>query len=214
MSKMRVLKYKLKILGYYRVSWVVPEDPGDMGSITGSGRSPGEGNGSPFWEIPRTEKPGELQVHGVARRQTWLSDCTTTKGYYDSKTSDKAAVLWDSVCTMAQSQKGRKWQGVTLLPEQQKCDVFFAWGLGKARPSIILRNLMITSEPEKHTPWPLSYWARCASSSLASHTCSYNTRFLSNHGTSLFIASLSTLGPLEISNIIWILLEIPSHFDK
>ena len=179
----------------------MPED-------TESGRSLGEGNGSPFWEIPRTEKPGELQVHGVARRQTWLSDCTTTKGYYDSKTSDKAA--------MTQSQKGRKWQGVTLLPEQQKCDVFFAgaWGLGKARPSVILRNLVTTSEPEKHTLWPLSYWARCASSSLASYTCSYNMRFLSNHGTSLFIASLSTLGPLEISNIIWTLLEIPSHFDK
>ena len=50
--------------------------------------------------------------------------------------------------------------------------------------------------------------------SLASYTCSYNTRFPSNRVASLFRASLSTLGPLEISNIIWILLEIPSHFDK
>ena len=35
---------------------------GDTGSIPGSGRSPGEGNGNPlqysFWEIPWTEEPG------------------------------------------------------------------------------------------------------------------------------------------------------------
>lgn len=50
--------------------------------------------------------------------------------------------------------------------------------------------------------------------SLASYTCSHNMRFLSNHVTSFFIASLSPLGPLGISFIIRILLEIPSHFDK
>ena len=35
---------------------------GDLGSIPGSGRSPGEGNGNPLWysawKIPWTEKPG------------------------------------------------------------------------------------------------------------------------------------------------------------
>ena len=31
---------------------------GDLGSIPGSGRSPGEGNA---WKIPRTEEPGRLQ---------------------------------------------------------------------------------------------------------------------------------------------------------
>ena len=43
---------------------------GDAGSIPGSGKSPGEGNGNPLkyswsgkntWEIPRTEEPGGLQ---------------------------------------------------------------------------------------------------------------------------------------------------------
>ena len=38
---------------------------GDLGSIPGSGRSPGEGSGKPFqymlaWKIPWTEKPGGL----------------------------------------------------------------------------------------------------------------------------------------------------------
>ena len=36
-----------------------PVNAGDVGSVLGSGRSPGEGNGNPFqyscWEIPWTE---------------------------------------------------------------------------------------------------------------------------------------------------------------
>ena len=41
---------------------------GDLGSIPGSGRSPGEGNGNPLQcsclENPRTEEPGRLQSMG------------------------------------------------------------------------------------------------------------------------------------------------------
>ena len=41
---------------------------GDKGSIPGSRRSPGEGNGYPLqyssWEIPWTEEPGGLQSMG------------------------------------------------------------------------------------------------------------------------------------------------------
>ena len=44
---------------------------GDAGSILGSGRSPGEGNGNPLqyscWEIPWTEEPGGLQSMGLQR---------------------------------------------------------------------------------------------------------------------------------------------------
>ena len=44
---------------------------GDPGSIPGSGRSPGEGNGNPLqcscWEIPWTEEPGGLQSTGLQR---------------------------------------------------------------------------------------------------------------------------------------------------
>ena len=43
-------------------------DARDLGSIPGSGRSPGGGNGNPLqyldWEIPRTEEPGGLQSMG------------------------------------------------------------------------------------------------------------------------------------------------------
>ena len=40
---------------------------GDLSSILGLGRSPGEGNGKPLqysWKIPWTEEPGRLQSMG------------------------------------------------------------------------------------------------------------------------------------------------------
>ena len=45
---------------------------GDLGSIPGSGRSPGEGNGKPIpvflpGKIPQTEEPGGLQSMGSQR---------------------------------------------------------------------------------------------------------------------------------------------------
>ena len=43
----------------------------DMGSIPGSGKSPGGGNGNPrqhlAWRIPWTEEPGGLQSVGLQR---------------------------------------------------------------------------------------------------------------------------------------------------
>ena len=45
-----------------------PANAQDTGSIPGSGRSPGEGNGTHssilVWEIPWTEQPGGLQSMG------------------------------------------------------------------------------------------------------------------------------------------------------
>ena len=44
---------------------------GDLGSVSGLGRSPGEGNSYPFqysvWKIPWTEEPGRLQSMGLQR---------------------------------------------------------------------------------------------------------------------------------------------------
>ena len=48
-----------------------PANAGDLGSISGSGRSPGGGNGNTLqykaWEIPWTEEPGGLQSIGSKR---------------------------------------------------------------------------------------------------------------------------------------------------
>ena len=51
---------------------------GDMGSISGSGSSPGEGNGNPLQYscLENSMDRGAWQdtVHGVAKSQTWLND--------------------------------------------------------------------------------------------------------------------------------------------
>ena len=53
---------------------------GDLGSIPGSGRSPGEGNGNPLryscLEDPMDGGAWWAAVHGVAKSRTQLSDFT------------------------------------------------------------------------------------------------------------------------------------------
>ena len=53
---------------------------GDPGSIPGSGRSPGEGNGNPLQysclENPMGGGAWQATVHGVAKSRTRLSDFT------------------------------------------------------------------------------------------------------------------------------------------
>ena len=55
---------------------------GDPGSIPGSGRSPGEGNGNPLQyyclENPMDRGAWQATVHGVAKSQTGLSNFTFT----------------------------------------------------------------------------------------------------------------------------------------
>ena len=55
---------------------------GDLGSIPGSGRSPGEGNGKPLQysclENPMDGGAWWATVHRVAKSQTQLSDFTFT----------------------------------------------------------------------------------------------------------------------------------------
>ena len=54
---------------------------GDLGSIPGSGRSPGEGNGNPLQysclENPMDRGAWWATVHGVAKSQTRLNDFTS-----------------------------------------------------------------------------------------------------------------------------------------
>ena len=52
----------------------LPANVGEVGSIPGKGRSPGEGNGNPLQysclENPKDRKGWWVTVHGVAKNQT------------------------------------------------------------------------------------------------------------------------------------------------
>ena len=56
---------------------------GDPGSICGSGRYPGEGNGNPLQYSclgnPIDRGAWEATVHGVAKTQTWLGELNNNK---------------------------------------------------------------------------------------------------------------------------------------
>ena len=56
----------------------LPANAGDVGSISGSGRSPGEGNGTPpqYSCLENTVDSGAWQatIHRVAKSQTRLND--------------------------------------------------------------------------------------------------------------------------------------------
>ena len=73
---------KARVLGFPGGSEVKESawNAGDLGSILGSGRSPGEGNGTPL-QYSCLENPVEggawwATVHGVAKSRTRLSDFT------------------------------------------------------------------------------------------------------------------------------------------
>ena len=77
-------KFDLKwILGFPGGSEVKASacNVGDLGSIPGSGRSPGEGNGNPLQysclENPMDRGAWQATVHGVAKSWTRLSDFTS-----------------------------------------------------------------------------------------------------------------------------------------
>ena len=82
---------------------------GDLGSIPGLGRSPGEGNGNPL-QHPCLESPMDrgawwATVHRVSRSQTRLSDLTFTQ---------KAVGKVHSKKTFKQRPEGRKTNQVVL----------------------------------------------------------------------------------------------------
>ena len=61
-----------------------PANAGDMGSIPGVGRSPGEGNGKPLQysclENPMDRGAWRATVHGVAKSRMLLSNLTRSQG--------------------------------------------------------------------------------------------------------------------------------------
>ena len=77
---MLIFKNKNNFMGIYGGSEVKASacNAGDLGSISGSGSSPGEGNGNPLQysclENPKDGGAWWATVHGVAKSRTRLSD--------------------------------------------------------------------------------------------------------------------------------------------
>ena len=87
---------------------------GDLGSIPGSGRYPGEGNGNPLQysclENPWTEEPSGLHtVHRVAKSRTQLSELTFT--YTTSPILKKPCInkIHDGETIYSVYKKSHKW---------------------------------------------------------------------------------------------------------
>ena len=76
-------------------------NPGDLGSIPGLGRSPGEGNGNPLQysclENPMDGEAWWATVHGVAKSRTRLSDFTFIDFHFVSLTIDSSTEPQESL---------------------------------------------------------------------------------------------------------------------
>ena len=86
---------------------------GDLGSIPGSGRYPGEGNGNPLQysclENPMDSGAWWATVHGVAKSQTRLSELTFT--YTTSPILKKPCInkIHDGETIYSVYKKSHKW---------------------------------------------------------------------------------------------------------
>ena len=80
-----------------------PANAGDMGSNSGSGRSPGEGNGNSLQysclENPMDRRAWHAAVHGVGKSQTRLSNYTTITPFLGQKTTQ---TIYNLRCINAQ----------------------------------------------------------------------------------------------------------------
>ena len=96
-------------------------DSGDLHSIPGSGRCPGEGNGNPLQYCLRNPMDRGARwatVHGVAKSQTWLNNWSNTKQYVAEKdkwkvykraqfSKQKALCKWKAIITGCTREKAK-----------------------------------------------------------------------------------------------------------
>ena len=85
---------------------------GDLGSIPGSERSPGEGNGNPLQysclENPMDQGAWWATVHGVAKSRTWLSDFTSIHALQEKNPANKTTSRLITVLLNKANRKKKK----------------------------------------------------------------------------------------------------------
>ena len=78
-----------------------PSNAGDMGSIPGSGRSPGEGNGNPLQysclENPMDKRAWWAVVHMSTQSWTWLKQLSMHAGTHSGSISSETQVASSSL---------------------------------------------------------------------------------------------------------------------
>ena len=103
---------------------------GDVGSIPGSGRSPGEGNGNPLQysclENPMDGGAWWARVHGVAQSRTRLSNFTFTFIWYSRRDKAKTQMYWYLIQKLYQfilnmGWAKKRWLGWSECPSFSFC---------------------------------------------------------------------------------------------
>ena len=114
------LKYRLNVyVGFWGGSVVKnpPTNTGDTGSIPGSGRFSGEGNGNPFQYSclgnPMDRGAWGATVHGITKSRTWLSTIHKWKDTYNwiRKVNNQNR----SDCTLYRKESGIAYGGKEYL---------------------------------------------------------------------------------------------------
>ena len=82
---------------------------GDLDSIPGLGRSPGEGNGYPL-QYSSLENSMDCMVHRVTKRWTWLSDFHMVQ----SRCTHKKVSCFFCCCSVSVFYLSRKWRGASV----------------------------------------------------------------------------------------------------
>ena len=97
-----------------------PDNAGDVGSIPGSGRSPGEGNGNPFQYSHLENSMGRgawrAAKSRVAKSQTWLNDwvCAVGATYLPNYIhGQRTLTSWTSLGLVAQGSDVLAWVRLT-----------------------------------------------------------------------------------------------------
>ena len=96
---------------------------GDLGSIPGSGRSPGEGNGNPVQysclENPMDRGAWWATVHGIAKSQTRLSDFTSLTNIWLFVTPRTLRVLqWVTISFSREFSWPKDWTHIFCIGRQ------------------------------------------------------------------------------------------------
>ena len=100
---------------------------GDLGSIPGLGRSPGEGKGYPL-QYSGQENSVDCMVHGIAKSRTWLNDSLHFIQLCESWISLRAMKLiqW-LVISMTRLSKWRKNEIMTDPQLNIRNDLIYSW---------------------------------------------------------------------------------------